>query len=101
MLANLVLFRDKPPTPPSFSASVEKEDFKVALKLISKSKDYFFLCCSFAFFYGSFTVLAIILNFLLTPFNMGDPIYSSVLSITPIVSGIVGCIQFLSCHFYA
>jgi fucose permease len=36
--------------------------------------------------------LAVILNFLIVPFGLGDPIYSSILSVTPIVSGMVGCI---------
>jgi FLVCR family feline leukemia virus subgroup C receptor-related protein len=88
----IIFFKDKPPTPPSFTSDVEKEDFKVALKLLRGSKDYLFLCVSFSFFYGSFTILAVILNFLIVPFGLGDPIYSSILSVTPIVSGMVGCI---------
>lgn len=47
---------------------------------------------SFSFFYGSFTILAVILNFLIEPFGLGDPIYSSVISVTPIISGIIGCV---------
>ena len=92
MVPNILFFKDKPPTSPSFTSDVEKEDFGVALKLLRDSKDYIFQCISFSLFYGSFTILAVILNFLLEPFGLSDPIYSSVISVIPIVSGMVGCI---------
>ena len=92
MVPNILFFKDKPPTSPSFTSDVEKEDFGVALKLLRDSKDYIFQCISFSLFYGSFVIIAVILNFLLKPFGLSDPLYSSVISVIPIVSGMVGCI---------
>ena len=65
MVPNILFFKDKPPTSPSFTSDVEKEDFGVALKLLRDSKDYIFQCISFSLFYGSFTIIAVILNFIL------------------------------------
>lgn len=40
IIPNFVFFKDKPPTPPSFVDSVEREDFKVALRVLAKDKIY-------------------------------------------------------------
>jgi len=92
MVPNILFFKDKPPTSPSFTSDVEKEDFGVALKLLRDSKDYIFICISFSMFYGSFTIIAVILNFLLVPFKLGDPLKGAVISAIPMFSGMVGCI---------
>jgi hypothetical protein len=36
----VIFFRDKPPTPPSYSTDVEKEDFGIAMKVLAKDKNY-------------------------------------------------------------
>lgn len=91
-LPNVFLFRDKPPTPPCFTSGVEKEDFKVALRVLCKKRDYFFLGISFAFYYGSFTILAIILSFLIKPFGYTDTLDTSIIAMTPAITGLMGCI---------
>ena len=36
-------------------------------------------------------MLSAILSFLLKPFDLGNPLYGSILSVTPIISGLIGC----------
>lgn len=40
VIPSMIFFKEKPPTPPSFVDSEEREDFKVALKVLAKDKNY-------------------------------------------------------------
>lgn len=43
-----LFFRDKPPSPPSYSASLEKLSFIEAFKVLFKRKDFVFMFISFS-----------------------------------------------------
>ena len=90
----VLFFDNNPPTPPSFAAGVEKEDFNVALKILGTNRNYYFIAIVFSIFYGTFTALAIILPFLIYPFGFKEPQYSSILSVIPVLPGIAGCLIF-------
>ena len=53
---------------------------------------YLFASPRFSVFYGSFTVLAVILSYVLYPFGLGGALNVSVLAILPIISGIIGSV---------
>ena len=42
--------------------------------------------------YSVLTTLPMMLNFLLKPFNLGNPVYSSILSIMPLPGAVIGCV---------
>lgn len=40
VIPSMLFFKEKPPTPPSFIDDEDKEDFKVALKVLARDKVY-------------------------------------------------------------
>jgi FLVCR family feline leukemia virus subgroup C receptor-related protein len=50
----LILFKEKPPTPPSFTASLEKEPLMMGLKHLVKNKNYILILVFFTFVLGTF-----------------------------------------------
>lgn len=69
-LAVIILFRDKPKSPPSFSATVPREKFQNALPLLAKNRSYVLLFCAYSLLYGTFITLAIVISFIVQPFNI-------------------------------
>ena len=90
MIPNFLFFADKPPTPPSYTASVQKENFTTSLKMLIKSKEYIYLVATFTLYYGGLNILAVIVSFLIKPFGYNDSVYASIISSSIIVSGLIG-----------
>ena len=65
----LFFFKEKPVSPPSASADVEKTDFKQSFLLVMKNKNFLKLLGFFALSYGSLNALSIVLNILLDPYG--------------------------------
>jgi len=87
LLPALFLMREKPPTPPRFWESIsqciyfcsagaakEKYNYKESLKQLSQNKNFLIFLGGVAFFWGTYSSLATIMNPLISP--MG---YESVL----------------------
>jgi FLVCR family feline leukemia virus subgroup C receptor-related protein len=70
LLPALLIFRDKPKTPPSYTASIKRESYKIALNKLIRMKSYICLMITFSIYYGTLTVLAAILSTLLGPFGI-------------------------------
>ncbi len=68
------LFKDNPPTPPCYAASVKKTEFKEAILILVKMKDYIIIVIGFTFFYGNFNILVVFLPYIISPFGYNDPI---------------------------
>lgn len=51
----LFLLKDKPPTPPSFTATVERDNFKQASKALIINKQYILLLFPASLVFGCFT----------------------------------------------
>lgn len=86
---SIVFYRDKPATPPSFSANIAREDFKKSLTLLIHNRTYVLIVFCFSLIYGSFIDLAVILGQLINPFGF-DSSSTSILSVCTVSSGIVG-----------
>lgn len=67
-----LLFRNKPPTPPSKGAETEKYDYTHSLKALMKNKNYLRFLISAGSFWGAFNVMAIVLQPLISPFGFSS-----------------------------
>ncbi|EGR33456.1 major facilitator superfamily protein, putative [Ichthyophthirius multifiliis] len=88
---NIIFYRDKPLTPPSYSANVQREDFQKSLKLLVKNKTYILITITFSLLYGSFIDFAVILGQVIAPFGFGSR-DTSIMSLICVMSGIIGSI---------
>jgi len=43
LIPAMLIYRDSPPSPPSLTAEVQRESYKIAFKKLSKSKNYYYL----------------------------------------------------------
>lgn len=91
----MLLFRDKPKTPPSFSASVQREEFKKALKFLVRDSSYLLLFFGYSLFYGIFFTLTIVISFIVKPFNIISTSEVAYLSVAPVLTGLLGNIVFV------
>lgn len=90
---NIFLQQNKPPTPPSHSATAKRDNFKKAMASLLKNKNYILLLLSFGLYFGIFNGISIILSFLLTPwFKSNLAVAVGYVGGSPIVSGIIGMI---------
>ena len=71
-LLNLLFYKDKPASPPSFSANTEREEFSVALKMLVKKKTYVLITICFALGYGTFIDFAVVLGELIDPYGFSS-----------------------------
>jgi FLVCR family feline leukemia virus subgroup C receptor-related protein len=69
LLPVLLFYRDKPPKPPSYTASIKREEFKVAVKILATKVSYLLILVALSIFYGSLTVFAAILSTVLAPYS--------------------------------
>jgi len=93
----LILFRSRPPTPPSLAASSQREQkFTEAIKSIFKSKDFVILFIVFGLALGAFNTLATIINELVDPFgytNNDSGIFGALFVLLGLIgAGVVGAI---------
>jgi len=85
----LFLFREKPASPPSSSADVEKTDFKQSFRLVLKNRNFMMLLAFFALSYGSLNALSIVLNILVDPYGYSG-FDTSLIGAVLIVFGLLG-----------
>lgn len=85
----LFFFREKPESPPSASADVEKTDFKQSFILVVKNRNFMMLLSFFALSYGSLNALSIVLNILLDPYGYTG-FDTSLIGAVLIVFGLLG-----------
>ena len=84
----LLLYRAKPPTPPSFTSSIKRENFILATKLLLKNKNYLLFVCGSSLLFGSFVGgLLVSISFLLKPFGFKENDTSLILAVVPIAGG--------------
>jgi len=94
-ILNLFCYRDKPPTPPSFTATAEREDFKISLKQLIRNRTYILISICFALVYGCFIDFAVVLGQLIAPFGFESG-ETSALSAVCVISGIFGSVIMLN-----
>mmetsp|Transcript_25736 Transcript_25736/g.45199 ORF Transcript_25736/g.45199 Transcript_25736/m.45199 type:complete len:426 (-) Transcript_25736:950-2227(-) len=89
LVADILLFKGKPPTPPSKSGGESREKFKEAMKTLLKNKNFIYLFISFSAGMGSFNAIATLVAQLTEPygFNSFD---SSVFGAVLIIFGLIG-----------
>lgn len=68
----VLLFREKPPKPPSFGAESVKIPFKKSLYVMMNNKSFLWLLLAFSVTNGVFNFFGSLLNLLLKPFNYTD-----------------------------
>lgn len=71
-ILNLIFYKDKPATPPSFSADTDREEFSVALTILVKKKTYVLITICFALGYGTFIDFAVVLGELIDPYGFSS-----------------------------
>jgi FLVCR family feline leukemia virus subgroup C receptor-related protein len=86
-----IFFREKPPTPPSPSASVKRENFKNSMKLLVKNKPFLVLLLQQCTVLGAVNSFASVLQSLIDPFGYTQ-MQSSILGTLFIVSSVLGCL---------
>lgn len=91
---NILFQIDKPPTPPSDSANMEREHFRIAIPKMLTNVNYILLLIAFGCYFGIFNGMSIILSYLIEPwFGEGDlPLAVASVGGSPILSGIIGVI---------
>ena len=88
-LPGLLFFREKPPTPPSHSASMKKTGFSDSLKLFYKNKNFIYLLIFFGLSNGTLSSFSIVVNILIHPFGYTS-FHTSILGGILIVFGLIG-----------
>ena len=70
----LIFAKEKPPSPPSASASRKEEplNFKKELKLLFSNRSYLLLCVSFTTLYGVYTSLGAVVSAVTKPYGYTD-----------------------------
>jgi len=85
------LFKNKPKVPPSKTADTEKYSYKQSLKSLFGNKNYLVFIISIGLVWGSYNVLATVLQPLLQPYGVTESQSGNLGAIT-LVSGLVGSI---------
>lgn len=67
-----IFFREKPPTPPSPSAELPRENFKSGMKNLFKNKGFLMLLVVEAVGLGTFNSLATVIQSLIDPFGFSQ-----------------------------
>jgi len=66
---SFLLMREKPPTAPSRGAEKKKFSYKESLKSLANNKNYLTFLTGAAFLWGTYSVLATVMNPLIAPFG--------------------------------
>ncbi|EGR33171.1 major facilitator superfamily protein, putative, partial [Ichthyophthirius multifiliis] len=69
LIPSIIVFREKPPTPPSFSADQKREEYFESLKIIVKDKNYVIVLLSYSLLYGQFVAFGSSSSYITTPFK--------------------------------
>jgi FLVCR family feline leukemia virus subgroup C receptor-related protein len=85
-----IFFREKPPTPPSASASVPREDFKKGIKLLLKNKSFLWLLGQQGCALGAINALATVMQSIIYPFGYTQQ-QSATIGTIMNVSSVIGC----------
>ncbi|EGR32020.1 major facilitator superfamily protein, putative [Ichthyophthirius multifiliis] len=93
-IVNLIFYKDKPLTPPSYSSKVQREEFGDSLKFLIKNKTYLLITLCFSLIYGSFIDFAVILGQVISPYGFGTT-ETTISSIICVASGILGSVVLL------
>ncbi|EWS72426.1 MFS transporter (macronuclear) [Tetrahymena thermophila SB210] len=88
-IPSLFFFKEKPPTPPSLSASFQKTEFWISLSTLFRNKHFLFTCIYFGCILGNFNSVSALINFYLKNFNFSTN-ETSYLGGAFILSGIIG-----------
>ncbi len=70
MLPNILLLKNKPPTPPSRSGNVKRENVKESLTKLFTNKDYLILLFIAGVFFGALESIGVVLSNMISPFGM-------------------------------
>ncbi|KAL4430217.1 hypothetical protein ABPG74_014776 [Tetrahymena malaccensis] len=89
----VIFFREKPPTPPSHSASVEKSKFSESMTILIKDKNFILLYIYFGCILGNFNSIATLINFFLEQFSYSSD-DTSYFGTVFIISGLIGSAVF-------
>ncbi|EAR83953.1 MFS transporter (macronuclear) [Tetrahymena thermophila SB210] len=88
-IPTVIFFREKPPTPPSHSASVEKSKFSESMSILIRDKNFIFLYIYFGCILGNFNSIATLINFFLEQFSYSSD-DTSYFGAVFIISGLIG-----------
>jgi FLVCR family feline leukemia virus subgroup C receptor-related protein len=86
-----IFFRERPPTPPSHSAKVQRESVLKGIKSLVMNKSYLLLLVAQGISIGVINSLGTVMESFIDPFGYTQ-LDSSMLAILLIVVGLVGCI---------
>jgi FLVCR family feline leukemia virus subgroup C receptor-related protein len=86
-----LFFRERPPTPPSASASMPRENFKKGVKLLVRNTNFLWLLAQQGCVLGSINSLATVMQAIIFPFGYTQ-LQSSTLGVVMNVASVVGCL---------
>jgi MFS family permease len=91
VLILLVFVQDKPPSPPSLSATIQESqfDFKREFNTLVKNKNYVLLTIGFSCFYANTATLSAVVSALTSPFGFGIK-DNAIFGASFILCGIIG-----------
>ncbi|KAL4479915.1 hypothetical protein ABPG74_020431 [Tetrahymena malaccensis] len=84
-----IIFKEKPPTPPSFTAEQKREDMGPSIKLLLKSKNYLLTLICYGLFCGNFLATGVTMSFIFKPYGYGSDTVSFA-GVGIVVSGVIG-----------
>ncbi|CAD8071817.1 unnamed protein product [Paramecium sonneborni] len=90
-LPPIFLFKDKAPTPPSFTASDQciRVDYRKAGVIVAKNFDFLYLTIGFAFILGTITLFTLQMEYLIKPFDY-TLMDQSNLVLAGVIAGLIG-----------
>ncbi|KAL4509326.1 hypothetical protein ABPG72_018257 [Tetrahymena utriculariae] len=71
-----LLFKEKPLTPPSFTATQQRDDVKSSIKKLIKSKNYIIIFVCYGLFCGNFYTFGVTTSYLFKPYGFGSDVVS-------------------------
>ncbi|EAR99181.2 MFS transporter (macronuclear) [Tetrahymena thermophila SB210] len=92
LLPNIFLQREKPPHPPSYTCTVQRQSPLEGLKSILKNTNFILLWIIYGIYFGSFNAVGIVQASIMDTYNIKSPSENSVIGSVPVASGFISVI---------
>ncbi|KAL4460444.1 hypothetical protein ABPG74_000195 [Tetrahymena malaccensis] len=92
LLPNIFLQREKPPHPPSYTCTVQRQSPLEGLKSILKNTNFILLWVIYGIYFGSFNAVGIVQASIMYSYDIKSPSENSVIGSVPVASGFVSVI---------
>ncbi|KAL4507094.1 hypothetical protein ABPG72_001887 [Tetrahymena utriculariae] len=92
LLPNIFLQREKPPHPPSYTCTVQRQSPLEGLKSILKNTNFILLWIIYGIYFGSFNAVGIVQASIMYTYDIKSPSQNSVIGSVPVASGFISVI---------